>query len=78
MNPLRDLRIKKGLSVRKLAELSGVHFTTINELEMGRRKAEHYTLGKIAHALEIDYKELASLAKTPLEPDIDPKPRAVA
>lgn len=76
MNPLRDFRIKQGLSVRKLAEKSKVHFTTINELEMGRRKAEHYTLGKLAAALGIDYKELSALAKTPLETEPDPKSKA--
>jgi transcriptional regulator with XRE-family HTH domain len=78
MNPLRDNRVKKGWSVRELAEKSGVHFTTINQLETGKRKAEHYTLGKLALALGMDWKELASLAKTPLETDTDPKLNAAA
>lgn len=76
MNPLRDYRLKKGLSVRGLAELSKVHYTTINELETGKRKAEHYTLAKLANALGVDYIEFATLAKTPFEVDDSPKPKA--
>lgn len=63
INPLRDKRVSAGLTVRELAELSGVHFTTINELETGKRKAELVTLGKLARALNCDWHDFESLAK---------------
>lgn len=63
INPLKDKRVAAGLTIRELAELSGVHFTTINELETGKRKAELVTLGKLAKALKIDWHDLEELAK---------------
>jgi transcriptional regulator with XRE-family HTH domain len=63
MNPLREARAASGKTVRQLAKESGVHFTTIYELEHDRRKAEIATLGRIAKALNIDWKLLISLSK---------------
>lgn len=63
INALRNERVAAGLTVRKLANLSGVHFTTINELETGKRKAELVTLGKLAKALGVDWQRFIDLAK---------------
>jgi len=63
MNKLTYLRGKKGLTVRGLAEKSGVNASTIVQIEKGRRKAYISTLGKLANALEVDLSELAELGE---------------
>lgn len=61
MNKLAQLRVKKKLTVRQLAELAGVSTTTINRLELGYIKSHALTIGKIAEALDVDILELAEL-----------------
>lgn len=55
---LRQERYRAGLSLRDLAEKSGVKHGTISELETGRRGAQPRTLRKLADALEVSTKEL--------------------
>ena len=55
---LRQLRVERALSLRALAERSGVAFDTINKLELGHRPARRVTIRKLAEALEVEPKEL--------------------
>jgi transcriptional regulator with XRE-family HTH domain len=61
---LAELRERRALTLRELAEMSGVAADTINQIELGHRKARPSTLRKLARALEMDvqefYAELAS------------------
>lgn len=49
---ITELRLEKGYSIRKLAELSGVDFANINKIEKGRYNVSIDILGKICGALE--------------------------
>jgi transcriptional regulator with XRE-family HTH domain len=55
---LRQLRVERALSLRALAERSGVAFDTINKLELGHRPARLVTIRKLAEALDVEPKEL--------------------
>jgi transcriptional regulator with XRE-family HTH domain len=55
---LRHLRVERALSLRALAERSGVAFDTINKLELGHRPARLVTIRKLADALGDESKEL--------------------
>jgi transcriptional regulator with XRE-family HTH domain len=55
---LRQLRVEKTLSLRALAQRSGVAFDTINKLELGHRPARLVTIRKLADALGVEPKEL--------------------
>ncbi len=54
---LAELRERRALTLRELAEMSGVAADTINQIELGHRKARPSTLRKLARALEIDVQE---------------------
>ncbi len=55
---LRQLRVEGALSLRALAQRSGVAFDTINKLELGHRPARLVTIRKLADALGVEPKEL--------------------
>jgi len=56
---IKAWREKKGLSQGKLAELSGLHITTIGKIEVGMRPNPSInTLQKIADALGISVAKL--------------------
>jgi transcriptional regulator with XRE-family HTH domain len=55
---LRRLRVERALSLRALAQRSGVAFDTINKLELGHRPARLVTIRKLADALGVEPKEL--------------------
>jgi transcriptional regulator with XRE-family HTH domain len=55
---LRELRVQQALSLRALAQRSGVAFDTINKLELGHRPARLVTIRKLADALGVEPKEL--------------------
>ncbi len=55
---LRQLRVERALSLRALAQRSGVAFDTINKLELGHRPARLVTIRKLAAALGVEPKEL--------------------
>src|SRR5918994_3490017 len=57
MDRLADLREWRALTLRELAQMSGVAADTINQIELGHRKARPSTLRKLARALEIDVQE---------------------
>ncbi len=48
---VRDLRLAKGLSQEKLAELADVHRNYIGMIERGQKNAGVVSIVKIAHAL---------------------------
>jgi transcriptional regulator with XRE-family HTH domain len=54
---LAELRERRALTLRELSEMSGVAADTINQIELGHRKARPSTLRKLARALEIDVQE---------------------
>jgi transcriptional regulator with XRE-family HTH domain len=55
---LRHLRVQRALSLRALAQRSGVAFDTINKLELGHRSARLVTIRKLAEALGVDPTQL--------------------
>jgi transcriptional regulator with XRE-family HTH domain len=55
---LRHLRVERALSLRALAQRSGVAFDTINKLELGHRPARLVTIRKLAATLSVEPKEL--------------------
>jgi transcriptional regulator with XRE-family HTH domain len=55
---LRRLRAIHALTLRDLAEISGVSYDTINKLELGRRPAHASTIRKLANALGVEPREL--------------------
>jgi transcriptional regulator with XRE-family HTH domain len=58
---IRELRQRKLLSQRELAEKAGVSETTIVKLETGATKPQPRTLRKIAEALGIGAEDMADL-----------------
>lgn len=58
---LREKRLEKGLTLKELAELSGVHYMKIHQIETGKIKPENVTLKnalKLANALGCKPEEL--------------------
>lgn len=55
---LRVLRAERGLTVRQVAELSGVAKETISQVERGERHPYDVTLAKLAKAYEVPVEEL--------------------
>lgn len=55
---IRYYRTKRGYSKRAFAELTGMSFTRLDEIESGAAVYQFKTLEKIASALEIDLPEL--------------------
>ncbi len=55
---IRELREEQALSLRALAEISGVTAGTINAIENGKRGAYPATVRKLSDALGVQPKEL--------------------
>ena len=55
---LREWREKRGLSLRKLGELSGVHYISLVKLEAGRLDPRLSTVLKLCQALRISLSQL--------------------
>jgi transcriptional regulator with XRE-family HTH domain len=58
VNRLRELREEAILTVRELADRSGVSEDTITKLEHGQRSARPSTIRKLAKALDVEPQEL--------------------
>ncbi|MDP9484810.1 MAG: helix-turn-helix transcriptional regulator [Actinomycetota bacterium] len=58
MDRLAELRERRALTLRELAEMSGVAADTINQIELGHRKPRPSTLRKLAKALGVEIREL--------------------
>ena len=55
---LRQLRVEQALTLRALAERSGVSYDTINKVELGQRPARLSTIRKLADTLSVEPREL--------------------
>lgn len=55
---LKKVREEKGMTVRKLEEISGISKSQINNIENNNTIPTIWVLEKIAHALNVDIKEL--------------------
>jgi transcriptional regulator with XRE-family HTH domain len=58
MTTLKFLREQQGLSLRTLAVMAGVHYTSLVRLEAGRYDPRLSTLRKIAEALGVGLQDL--------------------
>ncbi len=63
---LRELREHSVLTQLELAEMSGVHFTTISKLEAGTATARPSTIRKLAKALNVSPQYLKGLTDEPV------------
>lgn len=57
---LRRLRLERGLSQERLAEIAELDRTYVSSCEAGRRNATIKTITKLATALEVDPADLVS------------------
>jgi transcriptional regulator with XRE-family HTH domain len=55
---LQEIRMSRGLTLRRLEQHSGVSYEHINELELGGGVAEGDTIEKLAEALDVEPSEL--------------------
>jgi len=55
---LRSLRERQALSLRELAEISGVNYNAIWRIEVGRTGAQPRTVRRLAEALGVEPHEL--------------------
>jgi transcriptional regulator with XRE-family HTH domain len=55
---LKRIRNEYPLTVRELAEKSGVSYDTVTKVENGHREARPSTIRKLARALDVEPREL--------------------
>ena len=55
---LRQVRLRKGISQEKLAELAGLHRTYVSSVERGERNISILNIEKLALALKVPLAEL--------------------
>lgn len=55
---IKELRISRKISQRKLAALAGISNTYLSDIEVGRTNPSLKTMEKLAEALEIQLKDL--------------------
>lgn len=57
---LKAIRLAKGLSQEKVAELSGLHRNYVSSVERGERNISIVNIDKLARALKVSMAELVS------------------
>lgn len=62
---LKEWRVRRGYSLRGLAEESGVHFMSLFKLESGKLDPQLSTLLKLCEALGITLNQLVGVARKP-------------
>jgi len=72
LRTLREWRVERLLSVRQLAQESGVTAKTIVDIEHGRRRAHFATMRGICEALHVSPREVAEFARVIDERSKDP------
>ena len=72
MDRLAELRESQGLTLRDLAERSGVDANTINQVELGHRKPRPSTLRKLAKALDVEVADFFREPAVPLDEALAP------
>ncbi|MEK6647215.1 MAG: helix-turn-helix transcriptional regulator [Candidatus Firestonebacteria bacterium] len=55
---VRRERLKKGLTIEELADMSDIHYTFLGYIELGKKKASLETIRKLANALQIPVADL--------------------
>ena len=55
---LRKIRLKRGISQEKLAELAGLHRTYVSSVERGERNISLINIEKLAIALDVSMAKL--------------------
>lgn len=55
---VRAVRIERGVSQERLAELAGVHRTYVGSVERGERNVSLINIARIAHGLDMSAAEL--------------------
>lgn len=58
-------RMKRGLSLKALSELSGIDSGTINRLEHGKASPRPRTVKSLCEALEVPFEELFTIVEQP-------------
>ncbi len=61
---LKEWREKRGVSLRKLGELSGVHYISIVKIEAGRLDPRLSTLLKLCRVLRVSLSQLVGETQT--------------
>ena len=64
---LKHWREKRGLTVRKLGELSGVHYVSVVKMEAGRLDPQLSTVLKLCRALHITPNQFLGVASKATE-----------
>lgn len=62
---LKEWRERRGLTVRRLGEISGVHYVSIVRIETGQLDPRLSTLLKLCQALHITLNQLIGVARRP-------------
>jgi transcriptional regulator with XRE-family HTH domain len=75
---LAELRESQALTLRDLAERSGVDANTINQVELGHRKPRPSTLRKLAKALDVEVREFFEEPVPLGEAPVEGRPRITA
>jgi transcriptional regulator with XRE-family HTH domain len=53
-NKLRELRLRRALTLRELGDLSGVAYDSINAIELGKQQPRPSTVRRLAAALGVN------------------------